>query len=81
MVCRRIVRIQLNRALKARLSLCPLTLRGTYYIAKCCVGLREGRVEGAWAQFRRQPLQVLAAVIGIVLMVALTLLPFLLLRG
>jgi hypothetical protein len=43
--------------------------------------LREGRVEGAWAQFRRQPLQVLAAVIGIVLMVALTLLPFLLLRG
>lgn len=40
-----------------------------------------GRLEGPWDAFRQRPLQVLAAVIGILLMIALTLLPFVLLRA
>lgn len=39
--------------------------------------LREGRVLGSWAGIRAQPLQALAAVLGIVLMLAVATLPFL----
>ena len=39
-----------------------------------------GRVEAPWAEMRRRPLQVLAALIGIVLLLAVTVLPFVLLR-
>lgn len=45
------------------------------------VDLREGRVDPPWAALRRKPLQALAAVVGIVLMIALVLLPFVMLRG
>jgi hypothetical protein len=40
-----------------------------------------GRLDPPWAALRRNPLQALAALLGIVLMIALTLLPFVLLRG
>lgn len=43
--------------------------------------LAAGRVESPWADLRRRPLQTLAILLGIVLMIALTLLPFVLLRG
>ena len=43
--------------------------------------LAAGRVDSPWADLRRRPLQTLAIVSGIVLMIALTLLPFILLRG
>ncbi len=42
---------------------------------------REGRLESPWAELRRRPLQSMAALLGIVLMILLTLLPFVLLRG
>ncbi len=40
---------------------------------------REGRLPGTWSQLRDNPLQALAAVLGILLVLAVTLLPFLLL--
>lgn len=41
---------------------------------------RAGRIESSWLGWRRQPLQTLVAVAGILLMLAVTLLPFVLLR-
>ena len=43
------------------------------------VARREGRLRGTWGQWRDHPLQVLAAVLGIVFVLAVTLLPFLML--
>jgi hypothetical protein len=42
--------------------------------------LRAGRVESSWHGWRRRPLQALVAAVGILLMLAVTLLPFVLLR-
>ena len=42
---------------------------------------REGRLESPWSALRRRPLQALAALAGILLMLALVLLPYLMLRG
>ena|SRR5688572_14561774 len=40
-----------------------------------------GRLESPWAELRRRPLRALAALVGIALMIALVLLPYLLLRA
>ena len=40
-----------------------------------------GRIGSPWADLRRRPLQSLLTLLGILIMVALTLLPFALLRG
>ncbi len=40
---------------------------------------REGRLRGTWGLLRENPLQAVAAVIGILFVLAVTLLPFLLL--
>lgn len=42
--------------------------------------LAAGRLGGAWSGLRRHPVQALAALAGIVLVVALTVLPFVLLH-
>ena len=55
--------------------------RGRTARARREADLAAGRVETPWADLRRRPLQTLAILFGIVLMVALTLLPFALLRG
>jgi hypothetical protein len=42
---------------------------------------REGRLPGTWGHLRSHPLQALAALIGILFVLGVTLLPFLLLGG
>ena len=55
--------------------------RGSTARARREADLAAGRVESPWADLRRRPLQTFAILLGIVLMIALTLLPFVLLRG
>jgi len=52
--------------------------RGERVRAERELALREGRAPGTWAGIRERPGQALAAVIGIVLMLAVATLPFLL---
>lgn len=53
--------------------------RGDRMRTERAAALREGRVPGTWAGIRARPGQALGALIGIVLMLAVVMLPFLLL--